>query len=238
MKTITHRLAYFAVALCVMNEWLDKVRAQPWQLWRVNADGTGLVPIADLPGYSCHSPKWSPDGTQIAFDFRYLGEGLRASQIAVIRADGSDFRVLGPGGFAGWSPDGTHCVFHTYDAPQTVTVMKADGTGRESILPRRGGPRWLSDGNHMAVMGNGNITIFDLSSGRERSISNISSPYPGFGFSRDGLRVCFGRNTGGLYFRKDSEKPKRGTSKSTRGSTTPPVDVGDFGPPMRPQFSR
>ena len=156
------------------------VEAQ-WELWKVNADGGGLARFADTPGYSCGSAKWSPDGTMVAYDTRPIEDDLQASQIAVIRADGTGLRLLGPGSMPSWSPDGTHLVFHTYD-PRAVVVMNADGTGRETIVDHFGSPRWMPAGNRIALIGsNGGIALFDLATGKERHV--LMGPYslrPGF----------------------------------------------------------
>jgi len=173
-----------------------------WQLWKINADGTGLAHFADIPGYSCGSPKWSPDGSMVAYDTRRVDETLQESQIAVIDADGMQPpRLIGPGGMPSWSPDGTHLVCHTYDNPQTTVVMKADGSGRETILNHWGSPRWMPSGNRIALIGSsGGISIFDLADGTERAI--LSGPNflrPGFAVSPDGRSFVFGKNNGGLY---------------------------------------
>jgi Tol biopolymer transport system component len=172
-----------------------------WQLWKINADGTGLARLADTPGYSCGSPKFSPDGTLIAYDTRPPGSDYTTSEIAVIRADGSDQRRLGPGGMPSWSPDGMHLVFHTYDNPQKIAVMKADGTGREIIAYHWGSPRWLAKSDRIAtISADRSLSLIDLATGTERKI--LSGPHsirPGFAVTSDGRRFCFGEDTGGLW---------------------------------------
>ena len=187
-----------------------------WQLWKINADGTGLAPLAKIPGYSCGSPKWSPDGRLVAFDTRRVDQQVTDSQIATVRADGTGFRLLGPGGMPTWSPDGKLLVFHTYAASvsgpltvsqwmaarrQCIVVINADGTGRETIVNHFGSPRWLPRGNEIALIGaTGGLGIFDLATGKERSVfSGVMSLYPGFALSHDGRNICFGLKGGGVY---------------------------------------
>ena len=85
-------LALFTAPIAIYAQGENPVEPQ-WQLWKVNVDGTGLAPLAETPGFSCGSPKWSPNGKFVAFDTRRLGEQLQQSQIAVVRADGSDVRI-------------------------------------------------------------------------------------------------------------------------------------------------
>jgi Tol biopolymer transport system component len=121
----------------------------------------------------------------------------------VIRADGSQPpRLLGPGAMPSFSPDGTQLVCHTYPgAYQThhIVVMNADGSGREAILNHWGSPRWSPRGNLIASILDNNIALFDLATGRERTIlSGFHSVRQGFAISPDGLRFCFANTNGGV----------------------------------------
>jgi Tol biopolymer transport system component len=171
----------------------------PWQLWKINADGTGFALFAETPGYVCGSPDWSPDGRFVAYDTWRVGQKLTDAHVAVIRADGTDRRLLGPGAMPSWSPDGTQLVFHTYDNPQTIVIMNADGSGRETIMNHWGSPRWLPRGNRIASCLDGNIGLFDLATGRERMIlPSRFSVRQGFAISPNGLQFFFGGTSGGV----------------------------------------
>lgn len=168
-----------------------------WELWRISPDGTGLARFADTPGYSCGSPKFSPDGTWVAYDTRRIEEDLYASQVAVIRADGTGRRLLGPGSMPSWSPDGKQLAIHTYQ-PSAIVIMNADGTGRETLTDHFGSPRWLQTGNRIAVVGrDGGLAIIDLATGIEHGFMP-GSVRPGFAASSNGLSYVFGNNIGGL----------------------------------------
>jgi Tol biopolymer transport system component len=74
-----------------------------WEIYAIRPDGTGVRRITHIPGNDAH-PSWSPDGTWIAFATGRAGfrdemalhphNPQSYGDIAVIRADGSDLRVL------------------------------------------------------------------------------------------------------------------------------------------------
>jgi TolB protein len=169
-------------------------------LFTINADGGGLKQLTQSPDRVFGSPDWSPDGKWIACDTWHLNEKFSDAKIALIHADGSGIRELGPGAMPSWSPNGTQLVCHTYESPQTIVVINADGSGRETILNHWGSPRWSPRGNRIASIGpHGTIALFDLATGKEHTI--FRGPYSlwqGFSISPDGLRFCFGDSQGGI----------------------------------------
>jgi Tol biopolymer transport system component len=188
-------------------------RRGEWQLWAIEADGTNLRRFSESPGYNCGSPDWSPDGKLVAFDTWEVGLGFDASELAVVRADGTGRRVLGPGAMPSWSPDGTQLVCHTYDSPQTIVVMNADGTGRETIVHHWGSPRWSPRGNRIASIFSGSIALFDCASGEERVV--VTGPFyarQGFGISPDGRHFCFGNQQTGVCVATIDETARRATN--------------------------
>jgi len=130
-----------------------------YNIWRVNADGTGLriITNATAPGANSFDPQWSPDGSKIIFHSSRKLDGTDAanangtSNIWQANADGTGPTPLTMATAAGagnvtprWSPDGTKIVFYSSnkldgtDAPnanQTSNIwrMNADGTGRTPL---------------------------------------------------------------------------------------------------------
>jgi Tol biopolymer transport system component len=90
-------------------------------------------------------PIFSPDGTHIAF--LRGDEGSGEASVLVVRADGSDERVVMPSGFSGrgvlfaWTPDSASLVVN-YDSPPFTTpvfdgelaLLDAAGTGAPKVL--------------------------------------------------------------------------------------------------------
>ena len=107
----------------------------------VNADGTGTRLLAD----SATQPRFSPDGTQIAFD----SDG----RIWTMNANGSDQKQLTEGLAPAWSPNGHMIAFLRGSSPYQLYVMNVDGTGQRQLAPSRASeldPDWSPDGRRIS----------------------------------------------------------------------------------------
>jgi len=124
-------------------------------IWRVDADGTGLTPLTNATASGAGSlvPQWSPDGSKIVFHSSRKLDGSDAantnftSNIWRVNADGTGLTPLTNATASGahslypqWSPDGSKIVFHSSrkldgsDAANTngtsnIWRVNADGTG-------------------------------------------------------------------------------------------------------------
>jgi Tol biopolymer transport system component len=111
------------------------------QLYMVNADGTGLIRLTDIPD-GCYNAAWSPDGAKVVFeswlDYGALkgGESYMAGGLFVMNWDGSDLINLtgeGQNQQPAWSPDGTRIAFLSSrpsrgSKAMGIYIMNADGT--------------------------------------------------------------------------------------------------------------
>ncbi|MGI4790544.1 MAG: S9 family peptidase [Janthinobacterium lividum] len=104
-------------------------------LWMVPADGSR--PLRQFTGgqWNDSSPRWSPDGSQIAFVSDRKDE---AAQIFLIAADGGEAQALTTleqGGIQGlhWSPDGSQIAF-SYRATPAAYTKKAVEERKEKGL--------------------------------------------------------------------------------------------------------
>ena len=103
-------------------------------IYLVQADGEGQVRMTDAPGVDTQ-PKWSPDGSLIAFKSHRDGQ----AEIYTMRPDGSEQKrvtnnpELGIGPFD-WSPDGESIAFvSTRDGNSNIYTLSLR-TGKEEQL--------------------------------------------------------------------------------------------------------
>jgi Tol biopolymer transport system component len=96
----------------------------------MNADGTGKRTLFHKDGFSAFSGVFSPKGDELALSVgRYFrAPGLPPGQLALIKPDGSDFRLIVDdgmnNGFPTWAPDATHIAFKRGN--QLVVMRVAD----------------------------------------------------------------------------------------------------------------
>jgi dipeptidyl aminopeptidase/acylaminoacyl peptidase len=106
-----------------------------YTVWIVNVDGSGETKIADVQnGTQAFDPRFSPDGTRLA----YLRTGPQIGQgpvtWVVANADGTNPHEFVTDLFptnAGWSPDGHYLIGYQQYARQVVLINSATG----SLLP-------------------------------------------------------------------------------------------------------
>jgi Tol biopolymer transport system component len=129
-------------------------------VWRVNADGTGLAPLTRSTAAPSTSPQWSPDGSRIVFSSSLKLDGTDAKgpdiNIWRMNADGTALTPLTrttvvPAANSNansnspmWSPDGTRIVFFSArnidlsDSPNlnsttNIWTINADGTNLKAL---------------------------------------------------------------------------------------------------------
>ncbi len=130
-----------------------------WDIMIRRSDGTdfNLTQAAGIGGLNC-SPKWSPDGTMIAFQHcNAVGDKPACKDgfaVWIVNADGSDAHPLFPEGAPNsmhpvWHPDGRHLLLEL-EGEEGVMVANLEGT-EVWPLPNVGGdPVFSPDGSMIA----------------------------------------------------------------------------------------
>ncbi len=172
-------------------------------LYRVRADGTGLVRItSNVQGN--FEPAVSPDGKSIAFVSSRDGD----AEVYVMRADGGEARRLTAfhrdDWAPRWSPDGGRIAFlSSRDGVDRVYVVGADGTGLRALgaagadtSVSEADPAWSPDGRRMAVTlrtrGGGSLVgVVDVAGGSVRVVSATDEAASMPAWSPDGRHLVY-----------------------------------------------
>lgn len=163
----------------------------PTHLYRVNADGTGLTQLTNMPGVNDRYPDWSADGERIVFRSDRDGRG----SIFVMNADGSGVVQISDGDATGfdlqprWSPDSAWISFtrsehgynnETYIVRPDGSELRNLGSGWESSWSSSSDRIVLSNGRHLEIVSIADGTRTALTSDPDLFDSwPIWSPLPG-----------------------------------------------------------
>jgi Tol biopolymer transport system component len=183
-------------------KWLAYAGYPEGSLWRSALDGSQRLQLTAPPLHAVN-PRWSADGTQIAFAGALPG---KPSRVYVVPAGGGAVEQLtsgegGPSGDTdpGWSPDGASLVFAddiSYtDQPDKVVLrivnVKTHGV---STLPGSQGlwsPRWSPDGRYIAALAvlKHKVMLYNVETHGQTELAGLSAGWPAW--SPDSQSVYF-----------------------------------------------
>jgi Tol biopolymer transport system component len=185
-------------------QWVAYVSVPEHQLWKSKVDGSQRRQLT-FESMEAGLPRWSPDGTQIAFMGKTLKSGWRAY---VISAGDTGLRELIPGAQAGydpgWSPDGKSIVLTLNEAGSPSSLPDGPGiaildlpSGKLSLLPgakQMFSPRWSPDGRYIAAISDDDqkLMLFDRDTQQWQELVSLPIGYPSW--SHDGQYLYFDTN--------------------------------------------
>ena len=181
-------------------------------IWVMNDDGTGRHQLTDNTTVKDRHPRWSPDGTKIAFT-RYMNmkHPHHSSELFIINADGTHPQRLTDNItddlYPSWSPDGHHLAFSTNrNGIWEVFVIEVATRAETRLIEGAAAPDWSPDGTRIAYenflrRGNGiapkTLYVMDADGQHPRPIipdHPVDGP-PTFSFfprwSADGQRILY-----------------------------------------------
>lgn len=168
-------------------KWVAFVGYPDGALWRCRIDGTERLRLTP-PSLRVYLPRWSPDGTQLAFRAETASLPVK---IYTVSADGRNIKQLFTDGRneadPSWSSDGKKLAFGRtalpYESqPKAIHVHDFE-TGQTRTLPGSEGlfsPRWSPDGRHIAAMSldSQRLVLFDWESERWQELAHVNASYP------------------------------------------------------------
>jgi len=173
-------------------------------LWESNIDGSDRRELS-FPPMKVGLPRWSPDGTQIAF--AAYGPN-KTMQVFVVSAQGGDAQQVTSGPLdhldGSWSPDGKSMAFGENPVEARASSGNAihilDLTTRQvTEVPGSAhmfSPRWSPDGRYLLTIGADyqKLRLYDFSLRKWSLLTDMGADYPNW--SKDSKCVYF--NEGGL----------------------------------------
>ncbi|MGA2597615.1 MAG: protein kinase [Bryobacteraceae bacterium] len=218
-------------------KWLTYASDPGASVWRCASDGSQRSQLTAPPIFA-RNPRWSPDGSQIAF---YGGVPGKPDRIYIVPAAGGAVRQLthgesGPSGDEdpSWSPDGASLVFGAQSADRTegpVLEIMDVKTQRISKLPGSQGlwsARWSPDGRYIAALDpKFHLALYNTETRARTQLTSIGAGYPSW--SADSQYIYFENNGSTEWYRVRIKDGKVEQMANISGLKMSPAGLGWIG---------
>jgi eukaryotic-like serine/threonine-protein kinase len=159
--------------------------ADRYEIWNINADGSGLARVTTTTGRSVWYPAVSPDGKSVSFyndENTYL---LTEGKVEPLPAapDG-----LHPA-FMAWSPDGTMLAGELRNSPG-IAIYSIAGRRYRRVTSSGARPIWLPSGRELLYGDAGRLRIVNIDSGAIRDVAT-TMPVSAMSLSNDARTLVF-----------------------------------------------
>ena len=137
-------------------KWITYASYPDATLWRSRTDGSDRIQLTYAPAFA-GLPRWSPDGTQLAYVAAQPGQPWK---IYLISSQGGMPQEALPASYGGedptWSPDGKKLAFGPPEDASSMAIYIVDlATHQVSTVPGSENlfsPRWSPDGQYLAAL--------------------------------------------------------------------------------------
>jgi Tol biopolymer transport system component/DNA-binding winged helix-turn-helix (wHTH) protein len=186
-------------------EWVAYTLQPDNTLWRSRIDGSDRLQLTfDAPG--ALYPRWSPDGTQIAYTRRSGAKGREKLQICLVPSAGGTPRELAPAdsdqSTPAWDPAGKRLAFAGAPwmknwAPDSTAIRVFDfATHSISKVPGSDGlwaPKWSPDGRYIVAetANSQELMLWDWTAERWTSLARVHDMIQYTAWSHDSKYVYF-----------------------------------------------
>jgi Tol biopolymer transport system component len=179
-------------------EWVTYVSFPEGALWRSKVDGTERLKLTS-PDMSAGTPRWSPDGKQIAFSAILPNV---PAQVRIVSVDGGTAKRVTTGDrdeiFPNWTRDGDSLYFSNpppeLGEPPGAIYRLDFSTQHVTTLGGSEGfwfPKLSPDNHYMAAVDSSKslLVLFDLQSGMRTQLTQTTVRHPAW--SHDGKYLYF-----------------------------------------------